>query len=65
MLMKFASEGCVWNIISAYAPQAGCTTAEKGEFYESLEQMVTSVPDKEIVIGADLNGHVGYKRGGF
>ena len=55
MLMKFASEGCVWNIISAYAPQAGCTTAEKEEFYESLEQMVTSVPDKEeIVIGADL-----------
>ena len=60
MLMKLASEGCVWNIISAYAPQAGCTTAEKEEFYKSLvvEQMVTSVPNKEIVIGADLNGHV-------
>ena len=58
--MKLASEGCVWNIISANAPQAACTTAEKEEFYESLEQMVTSVPDKEdIVIGADLNGHVG------
>ena len=28
--------------------------------------MVTSVPDKEeIVIGADLNGHVGDKRDGF
>ena len=66
MLMKLASEVCVWNIISAYSPQAGCTTEEKGEFYESLEQMVTSVPDKEdIVIGADLNGQVGYKRDGF
>ena len=63
MLMKLASEVCVWNIISAYATQAGCTTAEKGEFYESLEQMVTSVPDKEeIVIGADLNGRIGDKR---
>ena len=66
MLMKLASEGCVWNIISANAPQAGCTTAEKEEFYESLEQMVTSVPDKEeIAIGAYLNGHVGDKRDGF
>ena len=56
MLMKLASEGCVWNIISA----------EKEEFYENLEQMVTSVPDKEeIVIGADLNGQVGDKRDGF
>ena len=65
-LMKLASEGCVWNIILAYAPQAGCTTEEKGEFYDSLEQMVTSVPDKEeIVKGADLNGHVGDKRVGF
>ena len=58
MLMKLASEGCVWNIISAYAPQAGCTTPEKEEFCESLEQMITSVSDKEIVIGANLNGHV-------
>ena len=29
MLMKLAPEGCIWNIISAYAPQAGCATAEK------------------------------------
>ena len=42
MLMKVVSEGCVWNIISTYAPQVGCTTAEKEEFYESLEQMVTT-----------------------
>ena len=42
MLMKVASEGCVWNIISTYLPQVGCTTAEKEEFYESLEQMVST-----------------------
>ena len=66
MLMKLASEGCVWDIMSAYAPQAGCTTAEKEEFCESLEQMVSSVPDKEeIVIGAGLKRHVGDHRDGF
>ena len=32
MLMKLASQGCVWNIISAYPPQAGCTTAGRNNY---------------------------------
>ena len=29
---------CVWNIMPAYAPQVGCTTAEKGELYRGIDQ---------------------------
>ncbi|XP_063533678.1 uncharacterized protein LOC134743977 [Cydia strobilella] len=50
------------NIISAYAPQTGCTEAEKTEFWEDLDEVINSIPSNEYkVIGADLNGHVGAK----
>ena len=61
------------NIVSAYAHQVGCTDEEKEEFWEGLEELIRSFSEKDkIVIGADLNGHIGtgitgYERwhGGF
>ena len=61
------------NIVSVYVPQVGCTDEEKEEFWEELEELIRSLSEKDkIVIGADLNGHIGrgnteYERwhGGF
>ena len=60
-------------IVSAYVPQVGCTDEEKEEFCEELEELIRSFSEKDkIVIGSDLNGHIGtgitgYERwhGGF
>ncbi|EYC27388.1 hypothetical protein Y032_0009g691 [Ancylostoma ceylanicum] len=54
------------RIISAYAPQVGCTAEEKNAFYEDLEQYVHSIEDEEVLLlGGDLNGHIGEGREGF
>ena len=48
------------NIVSAYAPQVGCTDEEKEEFWEELEELIRSFSEKDkIVIGAHLNRHIG------
>ena len=52
--------------MSAYAPQVECTDEEKEEFWEELEELIRSFSDKEkIVIGADLNGHIGRGNTGY
>ena len=54
------------NIISAYAPQTGCSQEEKEHFYEEMESLLRQIPGPENMwIGADLNGHVGGTRTGF
>ena len=66
MMVKVLVGSQVLNVISAYAPQAGRSTTEKESFFEALEQMVLACPQQEsIVVGADMNGHVGEKRAGF
>ena len=48
------------NIVSAYAPQVGCDEEEKAAFWADLEEVVERIPgDERLVIGADLNAHVG------
>ena len=48
------------NIVSAYAPQLGCDEEEKVAFWADLEEVVEKIPgDERLVIGADLNAHVG------
>ena len=52
------------NIISAYAPQTGCSQDEKEHFYEEMESLFRQIPGQEDMwIGADLN--VGGTRTGF
>ena len=54
------------NIVSAYAPQVGFTDEEKEEFWKELEELIRSFPEKDnIVIGADLNGHIGRSNTGY
>ena len=54
------------NLISAYAPQAGRAMPEKEEFFTLLWKIVSEIDDGEkLLIGGDLNGHVGVGVKGF
>ena len=60
MAMKLEVNGSILNIVSAYAPQVNNSMEEKNDFWEDLDGLIESVSKKErIVLGADLNGHVG------
>ena len=58
--LKMELDGVMLNVISAYAPQVGCICEEKETFWLDLDETVEKIPRNErIVVGADLNGHVG------
>ena len=58
--MKLEIKGSILNIVSAYAPQVNNGMEEKNDFWEDLDGLIESVLKEErIVLGADLNGHVG------
>ncbi|KAK6744303.1 hypothetical protein RB195_011169 [Necator americanus] len=54
------------QVVSAYAPQVGCSEEEKACFWENLQQYVQSLEGEEVLlIGGDFNGHVGSRKDGF
>ena len=60
MAMKLEIKRSILNIVSAYAPQVNNSMKEKNDFWEDLDELIESVSkQKRIVLGADLNGHVG------
>ena len=60
MAMKLEVKGSILNIVSAYAPQVNNSMEEKKDFWQDLDGLIESVSKQErIVLGADLNGHVG------
>ena len=64
--LKLVIAGEIFNIVSAYAPQSGETEKIKEEFLKHWEDVMSRVPRTErIVVGADLNGHVGKNPGVF
>ncbi|XP_021840371.2 uncharacterized protein [Spinacia oleracea] len=66
MSIKLVIGDEVVTIVSAYAPQAGLDASTRQEFWENLEEVVQRVPRSEkLIIGGDLNGHVGSSRDGF
>ncbi|KAI5740423.1 hypothetical protein M8J76_003694 [Diaphorina citri] len=63
--VKVVIYGKIYNILSVYAPQIGCDNEEKTKFYDTLEDVLERIPENELVmIGADMNGHVGKRRDG-
>ncbi|CAG5046301.1 unnamed protein product [Parnassius apollo] len=59
MSIKVLVEGEVLNIVAAYAPQVGCSQAEKDNFWTSLEYILQLISPKETtLLGGDLNGHI-------
>ena len=66
MKIKIVLGKNIMHIFSAYAPQVGRTEEEKQEFWERLSDEMTEVPHSEgVLLGGDLNGHVGTDRSGF
>ena len=66
MSIKMVVGDEVLNVVSAYAPQVGSDASSKQEFWDDLEEVVEHVPiGEKLVIGGDLNGHVGTSREGF
>ena len=60
MAIKLEVKGSILNIVSAYAPQVNNSIEEKNDFWEDLDWLIESISKEErIVLGADLNGHVG------
>ena len=60
MAMKLEVKVSILNIVSAYAPQVNSSMEEKNDFWEDLDGLIESISKEErIVLGADLNGHVG------
>ena len=60
MAMNLEVKGCILNIVSPYAPQVNNSMEEKSNFWEDLNGLIESISEEEkIVLGADLNGHVG------
>jgi len=52
--------------ICAHAPQAGRSAEEKDSFWDQMISVTGSIPASElIVVGGDLNGHVGTNVDGY
>ena len=66
MNMKLVSGNAMLNIISVYEHQVGCSQQEKDQFYEIVESDMRRIPlHVELIIGGDLNWHVGKDRSNF
>ena len=60
MSVKMEIDGVMVNVISAYVPQMRSELKQKEDFLNDMDEMVESVHKGErVLIGADLNGHVG------
>ena len=62
--MSLGMKGKVLSVVSAYAPQVGCDhrydKEEEERFWHRMDQRMEETPrDEKVVIGADVNGHVG------
>lgn len=56
----------IHHVISAYAPQAGRPLEERMEFFDSLEDVIMTIPLSEgLVVAGDLNGHIGQDHAGY
>jgi hypothetical protein len=66
LVVKIGIGSRIWNIVSAYAPQAGRSEQEKDTFWDMMYSECLKIPEKEVLmIGGDLNGHVGASKEGY
>ncbi|GKG21374.1 craniofacial development protein 2-like protein, partial [Tanacetum coccineum] len=60
MAISMVIDGEIVNVVSAYAPQVGLNDEVKMIFWEALDELVRECPpDQRLIIGGDLNGHIG------
>ena len=66
LLLCLVIDKTVFAFISVYAPQVGRPDIEKEQFYDLLQEIVSKVPNSEVLIPiGDWNSHVGRVAGGF
>ena len=66
MMVKLVVGRNLLNVISLYAPQTGRCQEEKDLFWNSVYDLMENVSkDEMVVIGGDLNGHVGKESDGY
>ena len=63
MKAKLCCGGHILNVVSAYAPQIGCSEEDKNKFWREMDEVMTSTEIVErLVIRGDLNEHIGCNR---
>lgn len=66
MIVKLVVGKHIVNVISAYAPQSGNEEVVKDDWWDELLEICKNVPvEEEIILGGDLNGHVGAVSDGY
>jgi hypothetical protein len=66
IMVKLVIGKCLVNVISGYAPQVGRSEMEKDKFWTDVSDLVEGLGnDETVVLGGDLNGHVGSKSDGY
>lgn len=56
----------ILNVICAYEPQIGLADDIKREFWETLGEVIHSIPQSEkLFLGGEVNGNVGTKAYGY
>ncbi|XP_071713470.1 uncharacterized protein [Rutidosis leptorrhynchoides] len=66
MLVRLVIQEVTYTVICPYAPHADLGAAEKRHFWESLDEVVRMCPpDHRLLIGGDLNGHIGTNVEGY
>ncbi|XP_047263676.1 uncharacterized protein LOC124896196 [Capsicum annuum] len=59
MTIKLVIGGFTFHVCSIYVPQMGLKGEVKAIFWETLDEVVRSVPSSDkIVIAGDFNGHI-------
>src|SRR3989442_3594845 len=62
MLIRVSIGMNILNVISGYAAEVGRAIVDKEEFWLTLSKVVDEIGQEElVVIGGDMNGHVGAK----
>ena len=68
IILKLLFDTCILTVVSTYAPQIGLSEEEeeKDEIWDTLVHVVSGISEREVVvIGGDLNGHVGSLAEGY
>ena len=65
LTVKLVIGKCLMNVISGYAPKVGRSQVEKDMFWNAVYDLVERLMEEMVVLGGDLNGHVGRESDGY
>jgi len=60
LILKVVLDNGLLNVFTVYAPHSGKPEEEKESFWNEMLHLVSCIPQNEmVVLGGDMNGHVG------